>query len=244
MTVYELAAQLAIEMMHKSGVREYESETARQAIIDSSLDMAAQLLGFHWEWEDMPTKFLVQEIDGTPPSITFRDSTDFSPTTANDLRHASAVDTEVQLDLTSVANAAARMSAKVDLGENRAELYAVRAAIEIAATPTAGNSIDLFWAPSQHATAANGNPGAVTGSDAAYTGYSSNLTASLKQLIFIGSFICTAQATGTIQVGEVGRFSPPERYGSLIVVNNSGAALHSDAVEMVVVFDAILFEAQ
>lgn len=192
----------------------------------------------------MANKLLLDEFDGTPAQITFRDVTDFSPTAANDLRHASATDTEVDLDLTGVANAAARQSAKVDLGAERAEWYHVRAAFELAATPTAGNVIELYWAPSQHATAGTGNPGAVSGADAAYTGYSANLTASVKQLLFIGAFICTAQATGTVQVGEVGRFSPPERYGSLVVVNNSAAAFHSDAVEIHVVFDPIVPELQ
>lgn len=192
----------------------------------------------------MPNKVLVQGFDGTPPQITFRDSTDFSPTTANDLRHASATDTEVQIDLTSLADAAARQSDKVDLGENRAPAYKVRCAFELAATPTAGEVIELYWAPSQHATAANGNPGGVSGSDSAYSGYSSNLADSVKQLDLIGVFVCTAQATSTVQVGEVGVFQPTERHGSLVVKNESGAAFHSDAVEHHIVFDPIVPELQ
>jgi hypothetical protein len=177
----------------------------------------------------------------TGDQICFRDVTDFNPTAANDLTQSP---TFVQLDLTSVADAAARQSAKFDLGARRAPAYSVMAAFEIAATPTAGDLIELYWAPSPDATAANGNPGGVSGSDAAYAGYSANLAASVKQLDFIGSFICTAQATGTVQVAKVGVFSPSERYGSLIVKNESGAALHSDAVEMHVVFDPIIDEVQ
>jgi hypothetical protein len=116
---------------------------------------------------------------------------------------------------------------KLDLGATFAQLWAVKATFEIAATPTAGATIDLYWAPSASATAGTDNPANVTGTDAAYAGYSSNLTASLKQLIFIGSFVCTAQATTTVQAGIVGVFLPPARYGSLVVVNNSGAAMHS-----------------
>jgi hypothetical protein len=193
----------------------------------------------------MTNKVLVDEFDGTPPQITFADfAGDFSPTAANDLRHASATDTEVQLSLASVADGAARQSAKVDLGAVRAEAYAVRAAFELAATPTAGDVIELYWAPSQHATAANGNPGAVSGSDAAYSGYSSNLAASVKQLVHIGDFVCTAQATSTVQVAEVGILCPTERYGSLVVKNESSAAFHSDDVECHVVFDPIYGEIQ
>jgi len=195
----------------------------------------------------LPNKILVQEIDGTPKQIVFGDHAgDFSPTAANDLRKTTdgSQELDVQLSLASVANAAARQSTKVDLGENRAQAYHVRAALEMAATPTAGNTIELYWSSSQSSTAGNGNPASVTGSDSAYSGYSSNLTASVRQLILIGVFVCTAQATSTIQVAEVGLFSPPERYGSLVVVNNSGAAFHSDDVECHVVLDPILPEVQ
>lgn len=193
----------------------------------------------------MANKVLVQEIDATPPQITFADfAGDFLPTATNDLRHASAIDTEAQLSLASLADTAARQSAKVDLSANRAREYHVRAAFEFAATPVAGDVVELYWAPSQHATAGTGNAANVTGVDAAYSGYSSNLGASVLQLQFIGVFICTAQATGTIQVAEVGVFSPPERYGSLIVKNEAGAAFHSDDVESHVVFDPIIPEIQ
>ena len=192
----------------------------------------------------MANKVLIQEIDSSPDQITFADvGGDFSPTTANDLRHPSAADTEVQLSLASVADGAARESDKVDLGEHRAREYHVRAAFELAATPTAGDIIELYWAPSQHATAANGNPGGATGSDANYTGYGT-LSEAVKQLQFIGAFVCTSDATTTVQAAEIGRFSPPERYGSLIVKNESGAAFHSDDVECHVVFDPIVPEIQ
>ncbi len=193
----------------------------------------------------MPTKILIQEMDGTPAQITFGDhATDYSPTAANDLRHASAVDTEVQLDLTSVANNAARQSAKFDLGEHYAAAYKVRAALEFAATPVAGEYIAVYIAPSQHATAANGNPGNCSGSDAAYTGYSSNLADSLKHLEHVGTAAVTAQATGTVQVMEVGTYYPGERYGCLVFENQSDAAMHSDAVEMGIYLDPIIAESQ
>jgi hypothetical protein len=134
---------------------------------------------------------------------------------------------DAAITLASVANAAARQSVKLDLGATRGLIYRVRAALELAATPTAGNTVDLYWAPSPSGTAGTDNPGGVSGTDAAYAGYSSNLTASLKQLVFIGSFVCTTQTTATVQKAFVGSFVPPNRYGSLVVVNNSGAAIHS-----------------
>jgi len=193
----------------------------------------------------MANKVLVLEMDSAPDQITFADfAGDFSPTAANDLRHASAADTEVQMALAAVADGAAWQSTKADLGSLRAAEYHVRAAFEMAATPTAGAIIELYWAPSQHATAANGNPGGASGASGAYAGYVANLAASVKQLQFIGAFICTANATATVQIAEVGILRATERYGSLIVKNESNAAFHADDVESHVVFDPIIPEIQ
>lgn len=192
----------------------------------------------------MPEKILIQEMDGTPPQITFADfDNDFSPTAANDLRHPSVADTECEIQLASLADGAARESDKVDLGENRTDEYHVRAAFELAATPVTGDIIELYWAPSPSSTAGNGNPAGVSGSDGAFTGYGT-LSEALPQLMLIGMFVCSSDATGTVQVGEIGRFSPPERYGTLIIVNESGAAFHTDDVESHVVFDPIIPEIQ
>lgn len=191
----------------------------------------------------MANKILLDEQDGTPKQIVFADvAGDFAPTAANDLRVGSP--TTCQLAIASVADAAARQSTKVDLGAVRATRYKVRAALEFAATPTAGDIVELYWAPSGSATAGTGNPGGASGADSAYAGYSSNLAASVKQLERIGTFICTAQATATVQIAECGYFVPGERYGSLIVKNESNAAIHSDDVECNVVFDPVYEEVQ
>lgn len=191
------------------------------------------------------SKVLVPEFDGTPQQITFADfAGDFSPTVANDLRHASATDTEVQLSLASVSDGSARQSAKFDFGAVRGPMVA-RCAFELAATPTAGDVIELWIGYSQHATAATGNSANLSGSDASYSGYSSNLDASIKQLDYLGEFVCTTQATTTVQVGKGSRiFVPSERYGILVVYNNSGAAFHSDDVESHIVFDPVFFQGQ
>jgi len=143
---------------------------------------------------------------------------------------------DAAITMTSVADAAARQSVKLDLGATFATMWRVNAAVEMAATPTAGKTVDLFWAPSGSATAGTDNPANVSGTDAAYTGYSSNLAASVKQLVYIGSLILTAQATSTVQVGEVGTFRPSARYGSLVVVNSGGSAFHSSATNVVFTF--------
>lgn len=54
----------------------------------------------------------------------------------------------------------------------------------------------------------------------------------------------TENATTTIQVAEVGMFTPPERYSTLVLVNRSNAAMHSDAVEMHVVLTPVIDEVQ
>ena len=191
----------------------------------------------------MPNKILLDEQNGTPKQIVFRDSTDFAPTAANDLRFGTP--TLVQLDLTSVGDAAYRQSTKVDLGAIRAPAYAIRAALEFAATPVAGEPVYVYWAPSSSATAGIGNAGNVSGADGAYTGYSSNADASVAQLELVGIGVVTAQATATVQVIEFkGHLYPSERYGSLVFKDDSGAALHSDAVEMHVVLDPIYEEVQ
>jgi len=190
----------------------------------------------------MANKILISEQDGTPKQICFADhATDFNPT-GTSLEFGTP--TDCQIILAALADGAARQSAKVDLGAERAEVYKVRAAFEMAATPVAGDMIELYWSPSSSSTAANGNAGGVSGTDAAYAGYSANLAASVKQLDMIGVFVCTAQITGTVQVAEVGVFSPAERYGSLVVKNESAAAFHSDDVECHVVFDPVVPEIQ
>lgn len=192
----------------------------------------------------MPNKVLVQAVDGTPPQIRFRDSTDFSPTAANNLTIGTPTDVQMQWD-GSITNATFRQSAKFDFGEHRAPGYACRAAIEFATAPTAGNVVNFFLAPSGSATAGTANAGGVSGADSAYTGYSSNAAASVLQLIYIGSFVCTTQATTTIQVAECGYVSPPERYGSLVIENASGVTIFTtDAAETHAVLDPVFDEIQ
>lgn len=197
----------------------------------------------------MPNLILVQEVDdtaSTPEQVVFRNSADFAPASGTDLRTDSGTPSYnyVQLDMTSVADANARQSAKVDLGETRATKYRVRGSFELAATPTAGEVIELYWGESADATAADGNVAGLSGSDAAYTGIGSDLTNSVLMLTFIGVHVCTDDPTPTVQSSIIGYLEPGNRHGSLVVKNESGAAFHSDAVETHIVFDPILPEIQ
>ena len=243
MTFDELALGILRELIPNSGARDWSNEETKAKLTLAACEMAATIL-YYSGAIGMATKTLLTPMDGTPKQICFRDATDFNP--AIDLRVTSdgSFDTACQIILAALANAAGRQSVKVDLGAHWAEVYQVRAAFEIAATPTAGNMIELYWAPSQDPTAGDGNPALILGTDAAYAGYSANLASSVLQLQFIGAFCCTVQASAVVQVGIVGKFKPAHRYGSLVVVNNSGAALHSDDVEIHVVFDPIVNEFQ
>lgn len=231
MTLPDIALAILTELIRKGGVREWEEPELRASMTLAACEMAANLwINTQGATMALPDEIVVQ----TGTAIVFADTTDHSPASANNLGTRTA-----QIDLTSVSNNAARQSDKVDLGATRAEIYEVVAALEIAATPTAGNVVEFWWAPSPSGTAGTANPGGVSGADAAYAGYSSNLDASIKQLQFIGDFVCTAQATGTVQIARVGSFAPKHRYGTLVVYNKSGAALHSDAVEMSVLLSPL-----
>jgi hypothetical protein len=212
-TQAELARDIALSLIIKSGVREYEAPESREAIARAAVEMAA----FIWanqNWNPymaLPDSALIQ----TGTEIVFRSSGG-----------------DAAITMTSVANAAGRQSVKADFGATRARYYDVFADVELAATPTAGNLIDVYLNPSGSATAGTDNLGNCSGTDAAHTGYSSNLAATVPQLIYVGSLVCTAQATSTVQSGYVGRVAIPQRYGSIVVVNNSGAAFHSAATNV------------
>ena len=168
---------------------------------------------------------------GTP--IIWADETDFPGWSGDN-----------QLDLTGLANGAARQGAKGDLGEKRAQLYALDVWLEYAVAPVSGTTMDIYWAASPHATAATQNPGGTSGSDAAYTGTAGDsLNDSLKQLQFLGSCALTLDATAVVQ-----RFtfivSFPHRYGMPVFDNNGGQALHSDAVEMAFIVSPLIPEIQ
>lgn len=180
--------------------------------------------------------------------ISFADHAgDFSPTAAYTLEVGTP--TDVDLAMASLAAGSAVNSDKVDLGATRAPQYSVMGVFEVAsAAAVAGETIDLYWAPSPQSTAANGNPGGADGVDGAYAGTGADSMAnSLRQLMYIGSHIATIDDTADspeVQIGFIGVFSPPERYGQLVVVNNLTGNFHSDDVEMHIVFNPIIPQGQ
>lgn len=193
----------------------------------------------------MPTKILLTEMDNTPAQIAFANfAGDFSPTAGNDLRKGA--DTQVELVLLNLADTTAAQSAKVDLGVNFAERYAVVACIEMqVAAATAGEVVEFYWSASSSSTAATGNMGGASGAAAAYSGYSSDLADSIGQLIFIGTMRMTDDGVDSAQVGYVGDLYPPHRYGSLIVKNECGQTIcDTDDIEAHIVLNPVVPEAQ
>ena len=175
----------------------------------------------------------------TGTAIVLADSADHSPTAANSL--GTRTD---QIDLTSLAAGVARQSAKVDFGATRARRYSVVLAVEFATAPAAGETLDIYIGYSPSGTAGTGNPAKLTGADAAYSGYSSNLDDSLKQLDYIGSLVATIQATTTVQIALIGTISPSQRYGMIVVDNSTSDALFTDADEMSILISPIVDEVQ
>lgn len=153
---------------------------------------------------------------------------------------------DVECGLTALADEAAVQSAKADLGATRALYYNVMASIDwTGETPTDGDVVEFYWAPSTSGTAANGNVAGNSGGDAACPdGALNSITDDefVKLCIFIGNLPC--HADGGVQTGFVGRFSPPTRYGQLIVFNKSAAAFEADEVESHVVFMPLVHELQ
>lgn len=144
---------------------------------------------------------------------------------------------DYQLDLTSLANGAARQGAKGDFGATRAREWAVFASVEIDVAPASGEVVEIYIAPSPDSAAADENPGGVSGSDAAYTGTAGDsLADSLFQLEYLGKIVCTADADPVMQTAFIGVYRPYMRYGSPVVYNQSGQAHVGDAEHSYLLF--------
>jgi hypothetical protein len=173
----------------------------------------------------MANEYLIK--DGT--QLLFADhATDFGAapaTAANSL--IIGTPTDVQLDLTGIAaGGGARASTKCsDLGATHAPAYSVMACLEFEGAPADSGAVHFYWVPSPSSTAATGNPGGVTGTDAAFTDSEGNL----RQFQYIGNL---ALRNNVINIGYVGTFQPKQRYGCLIVVNQGTTALRSTATAM------------
>lgn len=197
----------------------------------------------------MASEILIQDVAGSSLNpIVFGANASLDPADdGTNLTDDIGTDTvDVECGLSAVADGAAVQSAKADLGATRALYYNVMASIDwTGETPTDGDVVEFYWAPSTSGTAGNGNVAGNSGADAACPdGALNNITLAefVKLCVFIG--VLPAHADGGVQTGFVGTFSPPTRYGQLIVKNESGAAFEADEVESHVVFMPVVFEVQ
>lgn len=189
----------------------------------------------------MPTE--IKQKEGT--AIGFGVSASFAPADPATQYVASI---SYALTMASLANAAGRQSAKADLGATRAAEYACMAAFDYTGeTPTATNTVDVYWLPSTSGTTANGNIAGNSGNDGAAPDGAVPGGLTLNEFIRmgaipIGSLYLSDDAS--VQSGFVGTFRPPTRYGQILVVNNGGDVLESDDVENHVALIPIIDEIQ
>ncbi len=200
-----LARDILLTLIGKSGVKEWLNDDTRLQLAGASVDLADLIL--HWD-DSMAVTAVYRKQFGT--AKTFKKTGGTGAMTPSTL-----------------ANGSYWQSAKIDLGATLASRYFLDLAVDLASTPTAGQTLDFWWNPSDSGTAATDNKGGASGSDATYAGYSSNAADSVAQLVPLGSFFCTVQTS--TQKGQItGTLEAPNRYGSLVMLNNSGAAFASD----------------
>jgi hypothetical protein len=213
----ELLSQITLALIAKSGVREWENETTQTAIAQAAVAIVDGLLGSAPDFDYMALPDFFKVSAGT--ALTIKNS------------GGSAAITLASLANGNGTSAGGRQAVTLDLGEKWAQRWRIDTEFELAATPTAGNAINLFGSYSNSTGAGLGN---TSGTDAAYTGYSNNIDAATKQLEFLGAHVATTQATATVQKALVGVIFPKARYLNLVVDNRSGAAFHSSDTNQVI----------
>jgi hypothetical protein len=213
----QLRKDIYLALVAKSGVREWEQPVDHAALWTAAIDAADGLLGTTEEESTMALPDYFKVSEGTAKTI--RNSGGTAAITLASLANGNGT------------SAGGRQAASLDLGANWAQRWRLECNFELAATPTAGNAVNLFASWNSATGAGDGN---TSGSDAAYTGYSNNIDASTKQLEFLGAHICTAQATATVQKSLVGIIFPKGRWLNLVVDNRSGAAFHSTDTNQVI----------
>jgi hypothetical protein len=142
------------------------------------------------------------------------------------------------ITLASLADNAGRCGVKGDFGAKFAARYAVTLEVNMDVAPTAGKTIELYWAPSRdNATF----PGGATGTDAAYK--PGEVDEWKKQLLLVGCLVVTNDAETVVQT-QVFVFSPPARYGCPVVVNKTGQTLEGNDNAHKITFTPLVDEVQ
>lgn len=172
----------------------------------------------------------------TPSEVVWADTTDFSVT---------GVTRTDQIDLTGLSSGAFRQGAKADLGSLPADQYVLEIAVEYGASaPTAGSTVEVYLAWSDNATAATLNPAGTSGSDAAYTGYSSDASDAIKQAELVGVMPLSAVGAGTVQRMVLGLVDTKKRYVNPVIRNRGAQTMDTDAINMYLKMTPRVLESQ
>lgn len=212
MTPIALAGQIAVELIRKSGVREYQNDDACLAIGRAASLIVCEIFENLSDTEevDMAVLGTFKRKQGTAKTI---------KSSSGDAAMAFA-----SLANTNGTNTGAIQSSTFDFGDGWDTDWLIETELEHAATPTAGTAVDIhcFYNSSTGAGRAG-----TSGSSGAYTGYANNINACLIGNSFIHSHVATANATTIVQKPPGSTFRPQGRYGNFVAVNRTGAALHS-----------------
>ncbi len=175
--------------------------------------------------------------------ISFATHATYAPADANLIELVSPTVSIVEVEMAFIdwLDTAAEQSAIADLGLVRAPLYQLSVCMEYqVGAPTTATQIEWYWAATNNATAARGNPGFTTGAVGAYDGGPATLVEGISQLDFIGVLNVTADIEFQIQI-NCGFLSPATRYGMLIGINKTGATVcDTDVVESAAVLTPIV----
>lgn len=134
-----------------------------------------------------------------------------------------------------LTNNNARMSASIDLGAKFAPRYAVELQSKLGSAPTAGLTIEVYWATSKDDSVW---PGKTTGSDGAYP---ATIDDNKKQLQALLPLVCHNTTDAQIQVRGL---RPLGRYGVIVWVNKTGQTLTNVAADHIVTLTPIIDEIQ
>lgn len=209
MTPIELAGQIAVELIRKSGVREYENDDACLAIGRAASLIVAEIYEHLGDLE-MAVLGTFKRVAGTPKTI---------KSSSGDATMAFA-----SLANTNGTSTGAVQSSSFDFGANWDQDWVIETEFEHAATPTAGQTVDIHCF---YGSASGAGKAGTSGSSGAYTGYANNINACVGDNSYIHSHRATGNATTTVQKPEGSTFRPRNRYGNFVAVNRTGAALHS-----------------
>jgi len=156
------------------------------------------------------------EIDDSTGAILVKSGSSSSGQTQGVTKIWKTTGGDYGLTLDSLANNAGRMGGAIDLGDNYPRICAIQLTVKCQSAPTAGNTLEVYWAASADGTTW---PGKVTGNDAVYP---ATVNDNKKQLLFIGCLPVTADISLQKMFWA---FSPPARYGVPVIVNLAGQSL-------------------